>query len=68
MGQNVITPKGEYGFENLEVTLIFENGQRHTLRTLNSIDYGNNVKRTQIVGLKEDPLTSGKRHEIIACK
>lgn len=68
MGQNVITPKGEYGFENLEVTLIFENGQRHTLRTLNSIEYGNNVKRAQIVGTQLGPVGNAGGKAEPTCK
>lgn len=68
MGQNVTTPKGEYGFENLEVTLVFENGQRHTLRTLNAIDYGNNVKRAQIVGTQLGPVGNAGGKAEPTCK
>ena len=68
MGQNVNTPKGEYGFENLEVTLIFENGLRHTLRTLSSIDYGNNVKRAQLVGTQLGPVGNAGGKAEPSCK
>ena len=68
MGQNVTTPRGEYGFDNLEVTLIFENGLRHTMRTMDSIDYGNGVVRGQLGGTQAAPTANAGAKATPTCK
>lgn len=68
MGQNITTPRGEMGFDNLEITMIFENGQRHTVRTCSGIDYGNNPKRGQIGGTQIGPVCNVGAKAEPACK
>ncbi len=66
--QNVTTPRGEYGFDNMTVTLVFENGLRHTMRSMDTITYGNNVKRGQLMGTQPAPVANAGAKAEPACK
>jgi hypothetical protein len=50
------TINGAWDHSNIEITLIFATGQRHTVKTCASIDYSNNAEAGKIDGTQQGPV------------
>lgn len=50
--------EGAHAHSSKKVTLILANGQRHTLETLESISYGNNLEDGYLHGTQSGPVTT----------